>query len=206
MPWTPDNLLIVRETERAVIYEDGVYSETLEPGRHYVPKRYRFFTCTYYPVYDILMVDLREREVKLSDQKALTRDRQTISYSAWVAYQIDKNGLEILKHDKDQAALYTSVAKLEDRVKSDIELAAQRAIGLTNSERIIEERMAVIADFARELGERLATRGLLIASSDLRDFSIGDGTKSDKKGDDKPSVDFSGDWKAKLIANLPKSG
>jgi hypothetical protein len=205
MPWTPDNLLIVRETERALIYEDGIFSEMLKPGRHHVPKRYRFFTRTCYPIYSILIVDLRENEVKLKDQKALTLDRESVGFSAWVAYQIDEARLDAVKENQASAAIYTNIAKFEDRLKSDIELAAQRAVGLSELDRVLRNRMNVIADFARELAERIAVYGLIISGTDLRDLTLGGGGK-DKKDDDKPSVDFTGDWKAKLIANLPKSG
>jgi membrane protease subunit HflK len=121
MPWTPDNLLIVRETERAVIYEDGKYFETLGPGRHYVPKRYRFFTRTCYPVYDILIVDMSAREVVVEDLGALSIDEKKIGLNAIIDFRVSDPVLAVNRKEK-----------YEDRLKRDTEIALEQvASGLT---------------------------------------------------------------------------
>jgi regulator of protease activity HflC (stomatin/prohibitin superfamily) len=131
MPWTPDNLLIVRETERAVIYKDGIYSETLGPGRHYLPKRYRFFTRTCYPIYNIFMVDVSEREVIVEDLGALSTDEKKIGLNAIMDFRVSDPARAVMRKEK-----------YEDRLKRDAQIAIEQVSSGLTAQAIKDDRDA----------------------------------------------------------------
>lgn len=184
MPWTPDNLLIVRETERALIYEDGIYSETLGPGRHYVPKRYRFFTCTSYPVYDILIVDMSEREVIVEDPGALSTDEKKIGLNAIVDFRVSDPALALNRKEK-----------YEDRLKRDTEIALEQiASGLT-AQAIKDDRNGFRQAVLNRLRPLAMDYGVDILGLKLTAIKPkkDDTAKDDKSDKDKKIIKVSGD-------------
>lgn len=61
-------------------YVDGVLTDVLEPGRYKIPRQIRFaFFRT--PKTEIVLVDVRERELTIKGQEILTADKVAIRVS-----------------------------------------------------------------------------------------------------------------------------
>ncbi len=70
--------IIVKDTHRALWYEDGVLVKTLQAGRYKFP-RWNGFLFRRLPVVEVVLVDMRERE---SPSRARKYERRTRSRSA----------------------------------------------------------------------------------------------------------------------------
>ncbi len=58
------NELIIKDTHRGLRYEDGVLVRTLEAGRHVVSRRFKL-PFRRYPKVEIVLVDMRERDLTI---------------------------------------------------------------------------------------------------------------------------------------------
>ena len=173
-PRTPDNLLIVRETQRAVIYLDGQYLETLEPGRHYMPKRYRIFSRTCYPVYSIFVVEVNERELFIDDQGAKSSDDKDIKLHAVLDFKVI-----------DAALAVRTAEKYEDRLKRDTGIAIERVASAMDAEEIKSSRDAFAEKVLAELRPSVARYGIEVIGLRLTTVKV----KKDEKSKDKDDKD-----------------
>src|SRR5262249_59118069 len=70
--------LIIKDTHRGLLYEDGVLKRTLEAGRFEFPKPPLFGRT---PETEIVLVDVRERELTIKGQEILTSDKGALRVS-----------------------------------------------------------------------------------------------------------------------------
>ena len=78
--------VIVRSSFRGLRYVDGRFVEVLEPGRYRLPMRK--FPGQRLPRVEIVLVDVRERELNIKGQEILTADKvavrvNIITHSGW---------------------------------------------------------------------------------------------------------------------------
>src|SRR6187431_3375254 len=106
--------IIIKDTHRALWYEDGVLLRVLEAGRYEVPDK-PFFSWGRRPQVEITLVDVREREITIKGQEILTSDKVAIRVSVIVQFRV-----------VDPKAAIHAVANYEDRLYSDVQLAARR--------------------------------------------------------------------------------
>ena len=79
--------IIVKDTHRALWYENGVLIKTLEAGRYRIPCRYCYL-FRQRPVIEVVLVDMRERELTIKGQEILTADKVAIRVSIIVQFRV----------------------------------------------------------------------------------------------------------------------
>ena len=106
--------VIIKPTHRGLWYEDGVLKRVLEPGRYKWP-RYLNFGFYRRPRIEVVLVDVRERELTIKGQEILTADKVAIRVSIVVQFRV-----------ADPAAALHAVVSFEERLYSDVQLASGR--------------------------------------------------------------------------------
>jgi regulator of protease activity HflC (stomatin/prohibitin superfamily) len=150
------NEIIIKDTHRGLKYVDGVLAEVLGAGRHKLPKK-RLFGRT--PQVEIVIVDMRNRDLTIKGQEILTADKVAIRVSILVQFAVT-----------DPKAAVHKVASFEDRLYSDVQLAARRSLAAMTLEDILTNRHRLSEDILREVKEAAAGYGVAIARADVKDL------------------------------------
>ncbi|QDU19582.1 slipin family protein [Urbifossiella limnaea] len=148
--------IIIRDTHRGLKYVDGVLAEVLPPGRHELPRR-RLFRRT--PKVDVTVVDLRNRDLTIKGQEILTADKVAIRVSILVQFAV-----------VDPKAAVQAVASYEDRLYTDVQLAARRSLAAMTLEDILTNRTRLSDDILREVQGAAAGYGVAIGRADVKDL------------------------------------
>jgi regulator of protease activity HflC (stomatin/prohibitin superfamily) len=96
--------VIIRSTHRGLRYQDGRLTDVLEAGRYELPRRKRGK-----PQVEIVLVDLREREITIKGQEILTSDKVALRVSVITQFRVT-----------DPVAALESAADYQDRLYSDV--------------------------------------------------------------------------------------
>lgn len=149
--------VIVRSTHRGLRYVDGRFDQVLEPGRYELPRR--SWWQRRQPKVDVVVVDMRERELLIKGQEILTADKVALRVSIITQYRV-----------VDPAAAVEKVAGYEDRLYSDVQLAARRSLASMTLEAILTNRNQLSEDILRDV-ETIATGyGVEILRADVKDI------------------------------------
>jgi regulator of protease activity HflC (stomatin/prohibitin superfamily) len=150
--------IIVKPTHRAMWYEDGVLKRVLEAGWYKLPTK-RLFGRT--PQVDVVLVDMRSRELTIKGQEILTADKVAIRVSILVQYSVT-----------DPTAALHAVENYADRLYSDVQLAARRSLAAMSLEDILTNRTRLSDDILRDVKEDAAGYGVAIARADVKDLTF----------------------------------
>src|SRR5438874_1706267 len=138
--------IIIKDTHRGLWYEDGVLKRVLEAGRYELPRGPQYvLSWRRYPKIEIVVVDVRERELTIKGQEILTSDKVAIRVSIVVQFRVT-----------DPAAAMDRVAEYEDRLYSDVQLAARRSLASMTLENILTNRTRLSEDILAEVLETAA--------------------------------------------------
>src|SRR6266478_6210701 len=150
--------LIIKDTHRGLMYEDGKLTKILEAGRYEIPAEsaFGFFRR---PKVEVLLVDVRERDLTIKGQEILTADKVAIRVSIVVQFRVT-----------DPKAALHEVANYEDRLYSDVQLAARRSLASTGLEEILTNRNRLSEDILRDVKESAAGYGVAILRADVKDL------------------------------------
>ncbi|PZS25980.1 MAG: hypothetical protein DLM59_19115 [Pseudonocardiales bacterium] len=146
--------VIVRSTHRGLRYEDGRLVTILEPGRYRLPKGGRRG-----PVVEIVQVDMREREITIKGQEILTADKVALRVSVITQFRVT-----------DPVAALESVADYENRLYSDVQLAARRSLATMQLSDILTNRNQLSEDILSEVTDAAAGYGVSISRADVKDL------------------------------------
>jgi regulator of protease activity HflC (stomatin/prohibitin superfamily) len=150
--------VIIKDTHRGLWYEDGVLMKVVEAGRYVVRlKRWLFFPPR--PRVEFLLVDMRERDLTIKGQEILTSDKVALRVSIIVQFRVVDPKLAI-----------HAVEKYEDRLYSDIQLAARRSLASMTLEDILTNRNQLSEDILRDVKSTAATYGVTIQRADVKDL------------------------------------
>jgi regulator of protease activity HflC (stomatin/prohibitin superfamily) len=150
--------VIIKDTHRGLWYEDGVLTKVVEAGRYVVRlKRWLFFSPR--PRVEVLLVDMRERDLTIKGQEILTSDKVALRVSIIVQFRVVDPKLAI-----------HAVEKYEDRLYSDIQLAARRSLASMTLEDILTNRNQLSEDILRDVKSTAATYGVTIQRADVKDL------------------------------------
>lgn len=130
--------IFIKDTHRGLWYEDGVFARILEAGRYRVPRAWDFWFWRT-PVVEILVVDVRERELLIRGQEILTADKVAIRVSIVVQFRVT-----------DPKSALHNVASYEERLYSDVQLAARRSLASMPLEEILTNRNRLNEDILRD--------------------------------------------------------
>jgi regulator of protease activity HflC (stomatin/prohibitin superfamily) len=150
----------IKESHQGLRYVDGQFVEILQAGRYTVePAREARFLMPRRPAAEIVLVDMRERELTIKGQEILTSDKVALRVSIIVQFQV-----------VDPRAALHRVANYEDRLYSDVQLAARRSLASMTLEEILTNRTRLSQDIQRDVVEVARTYGVAILRSDVKDI------------------------------------
>ena len=150
--------IIIKDTHRGLLYRDGVLVRVLEAGRYVVPRHIDvglFRT----PKSEVVLVDVRERDLTIKGQEILTADKVAIRVSIIVQFRVT-----------DPRAAKHVVENYEDRLYSDVQLAARRSLASMSLEEILTNRTRLSEDILRDVKESAAAYGVAIYRADVKDL------------------------------------
>jgi regulator of protease activity HflC (stomatin/prohibitin superfamily) len=155
--------LIIRDTHRALWYEDGVLKKVLGAGRYELPRGSTLGMTSMFgkrtPRVEVVLVDVRERELTIKGQEILTSDKVAIRVSIVVQFRVT-----------DPKAALHEVEKFEDRLYSDVQLAARRSLASMALEQILTNRNQLSEDILHDVKEIAARYGVAILRADVKDL------------------------------------
>src|SRR5262245_9428145 len=154
--------IIIKDTHRGLYYEDGVLLQILGAGRHELPlpnpaRGFSLFRRR--PKYEIVLVDMRARDLTIKGQEILTADKVAIRVSILVQFSV-----------VDAKAAVHAVADYEDRLYSDVQLAARRSLASMQLEKILTNRHRLSEEILRDVKEAAASYGVAIGRADVKDL------------------------------------
>ena len=150
--------IIIKDTHRGLWYEDGVLTRVLEAGRYEIPHRESLFGRKG-PLVEVVLVDMRERDLTIKGQEILTSDKVALRVSIVVQFRVVDPKLAI-----------HAVEKYEDRLYSDVQLAARRSLASMTLEDILTNRNRLSEDILRDVKSTAATYGVTIQRADVKDL------------------------------------
>ncbi len=148
--------IIIKDTHRGLWYEDGVLKKVLEAGRYKLPFLQGWLGR---PVVQLQLVDVRERELTIKGQEILTADKVAIRVSIIVHFRVT-----------DPRAAIHEVEKYEERLYSDVQLAARRSLASMTLDEILTNRNRLSEDILRDVKETAARYGVSILRADVKDL------------------------------------
>jgi regulator of protease activity HflC (stomatin/prohibitin superfamily) len=148
---------IIKDTHRGLYYEDGKLTKILEAGHYKIPPRTRFLKRL--PTVECLLVDIRERELTIKGQEILTADKVAIRVSILVQYRVT-----------DPKAAVHTVDSFEDRLYSDVQLAARRSLASMTLEEILTNRNRLSEEILSDVTESASSYGVTIRRADVKDL------------------------------------
>jgi regulator of protease activity HflC (stomatin/prohibitin superfamily) len=156
--------ILIKDTHRGLKYVDGVLAEVLGAGRHRLLPRWgvRRFVLRLLrrlPTVEVILVDMRNRDLTIKGQEILTADKVAIRVSILVQFAVT-----------DPKAAVHVVASYEDRLYSDVQLAARRSLAAMTLEDILTNRHRLSEDILREVKEAAAGYGVAIFRADVKDL------------------------------------
>ena len=149
--------IIIKDTHRGLWYEDGVLKKVLEAGRYKLPFLQGGWLGR--PLVEIQLVDVRERELTIKGQEILTADKVAIRVSIIVQFRVT-----------DPRAAIHEVEKYEERLYSDVQLAARRSLASMTLDEILTNRNRLSEDILRDVKETAARYGVSILRADVKDL------------------------------------
>src|SRR5215510_7836689 len=156
---TMNNEVIIKDTHRGLWYEDGVLKQVLGAGRYKVRPAIPLFRTR--PKIELVLVDVRERELTIKGQEILTADKVALRVSVIVQFRVID----------PQAALH-AVENYEVRLYGDVQLAARRSLASMTLEDILTNRNRLSEDILRDVKGSAATFGVAIARADVKDLAF----------------------------------
>lgn len=150
--------LLIKDTHRGLRYADGIMTEVLGPGFYEIPRRWNlpFYRA---PLVEIVFVDVRERDLTIKGQEILTADKVAIRVSIIVQFKVT-----------DPVAALHQVSNHDERLYSDVQLAARRSLASMTLEQILTNRNRLSEDILAEVKGTAAGYGIAIQRADVKDL------------------------------------
>lgn len=153
--------ILIKDTHRGLYYEDGVLIDVLGAGRYELPlsRGRRFPLFRRKPESEVILVDMRARELTIKGQEILTADKVAVRVSILVQFAVI-----------DAKAAIHTVENYEDRLYSDVQLAARRSLAAMTLEEILTNRTRLSEDILRDVKESAISYGVTIGRADVKDL------------------------------------
>jgi regulator of protease activity HflC (stomatin/prohibitin superfamily) len=148
--------IIIRDTHRGLWYENGRLVKVLDAGRYVLPLRLPF-NLLRQPNVEVVVIDVRERDLTIKGQEILTADKVALRVSIVVQFRV-----------VDPRAALHEVEQYEERLYSDVQLAARRSLASMTLEEILTNRNRLSEDILAK--ESAAGYGVAIVRADIKDL------------------------------------
>lgn len=149
--------IVIKDTHRGLWYEDGKLLKVLEAGRYEIPIERPLLSRK--PIVECLLVDVRERDLTIKGQEILTADKVAIRVSILVQFRVT-----------DPRTAIHAVESYEERLYSDVQLAARRSLASMVLEEILTNRNRLSEDILAEVKEVASGYGVAIRRADVKDL------------------------------------
>ncbi len=149
--------LIIKSTHRGLRYTDGRLTDVLEAGRYELPRPSSAWVKR--PTVEVVVVDMRERELTIKGQEILTSDKVAVRVSILTQF-----------HVVDPVAAVEKVASYEDRLYSDVQLAARRSLASMTLDAILTNRNQLSEDILADVAVLANGYGVNILRADVKDI------------------------------------
>src|SRR5262249_47140253 len=127
-------------------------------GRYVVPRPV-WWRFSRQPQVECVLVDMRERDLTIKGQEILTADKVAIRVSIIVQFRV-----------LDPRAALHEVESFEERLYTDVQLAARRSLASMALEEILTNRNRLSEDILRDVKEAAANYGVAILRADVKDL------------------------------------
>jgi regulator of protease activity HflC (stomatin/prohibitin superfamily) len=152
--------IVIKDTHRGLLYKDGVLDKVIAAGRYEYPKpRLVVDLFRHVPEVEVVLVDMRERDMTIKGQEILTSDKVAIRVSIVVRYRVI-----------EPVAAIHAVQNYEERIYTDVQLAARRSLAAMALETILTNRNQLSDDILSEVKESAASYGVEIGRADVKDL------------------------------------
>jgi regulator of protease activity HflC (stomatin/prohibitin superfamily) len=158
--------LIIKETHRGLLYEDGVFRELLGPGRYQIPRapsKIAGFFGIRAPKVEVVLVDIRGRDRTIVVQDQLTADGVSISSTFVVQFRVEN----------PIAALH-EVKSFEERLYAEAQTIARRILRGMSLEEVLIARDEIGDEILREILGSAKSYGLVVSAIDFKDLIVPD--------------------------------
>ena len=145
---------IVPESFIGLLYKNGAFRKTLAPGKHKL--KANFFDRS---IYEVTLVDMRERSLTIKGQEILTADKVAIRVSLLVYFRV-----------RDARSAVHNVSAYEERIYEDVQLAARRFLASRVLEAILSDRNEISDNVKHDVSEAAASYGVEIIRADVKDL------------------------------------
>lgn len=149
--------IVIKDTHRGLWYEDGKLTKVLDAGHYEIPLAKPWFGRK--PVIECVLVDVRERDLTIKGQEILTADKVAIRVSILVQFRVI-----------DPKTAVHAVENYEERLYSDVQLAARRSLASMVLEEILTNRNRLSEDILAEVKEVASSYGVSIRRADVKDL------------------------------------
>jgi regulator of protease activity HflC (stomatin/prohibitin superfamily) len=159
-------IVIIKETHRGLLYEDGRLAGVLGAGRHAIRRPgARSFPCfgSEGPASEVVLVDVRGRDRTVVVADLLTADGVAITASFAVQYRV-----------VDPVEAVHAVKSFEDRLYAEVQTVARRLLRALRVEEVLAGRDEVGEELFRRVRESAATFGLGVDGLDFKDLVVPD--------------------------------
>ncbi|NJK82086.1 MAG: slipin family protein [Chloroflexaceae bacterium] len=150
--------LIIKNTHRGIRYKDGKFDAVLEAGRYTLPRK-PLLPFIRRPEVEIVLVDVRERDLTIKGQEILTADKVALRVSIVVQFRVI-----------DPRAALEAVDSYESRIYTDVQLAARRSLASMELEEILTNRNRLSEDILSDVKEIATGYGVAILRADVKDL------------------------------------
>jgi len=158
--------LIIKDTHRGLLYEDGLFRDVLEAGRYQIPRlpsALASFFGARGPKVEVVLVDIRGRDRTVVVQDLLTADGATISASFVVQFRV-----------ADPLSAIHKVKNFEERLYSEAQIVARRTLRGLSVEEILGSRDEVGEEMLLQIREAVEPAGLEVTGLDFKDLIVPD--------------------------------
>jgi regulator of protease activity HflC (stomatin/prohibitin superfamily) len=145
--------MLIKEGFKGLLYENGVFTRLLEPGKHTL--RGLFDTTER----EVLKVDVRERSTTIKNQEILTSDKVTVRLSLLVYFKV-----------VDAVAAVSKLENFEDRIYEDVQLSARRFLATRSLDQLLLDRNDLSNAIKADVAASLLAYGVDILRADVKDF------------------------------------
>jgi regulator of protease activity HflC (stomatin/prohibitin superfamily) len=143
----------VEQGHVGVLFEDGNYIETLQPGKYAFWKNVAKVT--------LVPVDLRETMLDIGGQEIMTADKVTLRLNAVATYRVADAHKALSAADDARQALYR-----------EAQLALRAVIGARELDQFLAEKDVVAHELEAIVRQRVAALGLEVISLGIRDVIL----------------------------------
>ncbi|MGR3276487.1 slipin family protein [Acaryochloris marina NIES-2412] len=155
-----ENATIVPESFIGLLYEDGAFVRTLNPGRHSFEVGWWTRMWSGLQVQrEIKLIDMRERSLTIKGQEILTADKVAIRVSLLVYFRVQNA----------ESAMH-NVSSYEERIYEDVQLAARRFLASRDLDAILSDRNEISDAVRIDVSGAASSYGVEILRADVKDL------------------------------------